>query len=464
MPDVERIQTRFAPAWKARRSEIEVLADRADEKHNKAERIGVIHDTTSFKGIRFPRTAAATEHGFEVRMRQVLIQQAVRRTMRDGSCLERVAQTIMEHLGVPSPWHPDQPHLAEWQAFSTREILFSIDQSVEARNMAQKQAAKHKSMLAKDGDDDADTMSKAKIVIEDLGGAPADLDDDDHPEEATAAKHELHMTTSIIQRVLSRTAGWKTCTNMHKEMQRVAAIFGTELDDAIKPFHVQQHDNKAMGITIHEALQHQKTTAESMRQPQDTEVPHELNEACAQVQMLTEEAAELLQSIPTDIAADGPVAFAKHLVDAAALNQDQRAPVALIAKEMQMAWERQGKPRHMDPVGRILWMLLIGGGGCGKSRIVNLVLTALFLQFCGPRGCVRNPRQDTTCRGQARRRLPEHDELALWNCSPASARIPLGIMWSVDYRRSTPGSSRVVSCSRPAQLLWARSCPRSGVV
>ena len=311
----------------------------------------------------------------------------------------------MEHLGVPSPWHPDQPHLAEWQAFSTREILFSIDQSVEARNMAQKQAARHKSMVAKDGDDDADTMPRARIVIEDLGGAPADLDAEDHPEETTAAKHKIQMTTSIIQRVLSRTTERDAAgqvgrpKDMHKEMQRVAAIFGTELDDAIKPFHVQPHDNKAMGITIHEALQHQKTTAESMRQPQDTEVPHELNEACAQVQMLTEEAAELLQSIPTDIAADGPIAFAKHLVDAATLNQDQRAPVALIAKEMQMAWEKQGKPRHMNPVGRILLMLLLGGGGCGKSRIVNLVLTALFLQFWGPRGCVKAAPSNKAARG-----------------------------------------------------------------
>ena len=154
------MQTRFAPAWKARRYELEVLADRAAKKHNKAKRIGVIHDTTSFKGVRMPRTAAATEHVFEVRMRQVLIQQAVLHTMKGGNCLERVMQKLMEHLGIPSPWHPDQPHLAEWQAFSTREILFNIDQSVEARNMAQKQAAKHKSMLAKDGDDDADTMQR----------------------------------------------------------------------------------------------------------------------------------------------------------------------------------------------------------------------------------------------------------------------------------------------------------------
>ena len=51
----QRVVTRFAPAWKARRYELEVLADRAADKHDKAMRIGVIHDTTAFKGIRIQR-------------------------------------------------------------------------------------------------------------------------------------------------------------------------------------------------------------------------------------------------------------------------------------------------------------------------------------------------------------------------------------------------------------------------
>ena len=54
-PDATRVQTRFAPAWKARRYEIEVLADRAAEKHDRAMRIGVIHDTTSYKPMLTPR-------------------------------------------------------------------------------------------------------------------------------------------------------------------------------------------------------------------------------------------------------------------------------------------------------------------------------------------------------------------------------------------------------------------------
>ena len=408
-PGAQRVQTRFAPAWKARRYELEVLADRAAEKHDRAMRIGVIHDTTSFKSIRIPRNASApdssTERVFDLKMRQVLIQQTVLNTMGHGSCLERVMQKLMECLACPVPWHPDQPHLAEWQAFSTREILFNLDQSVEARNMAQKQAAKHKSLLTKDGEEDEDTMSRPKIVIEDLGGAPADVDDEAHPEDATHSKHELSMPTSIITRVLARTAERDAAgqvgrpKDMHKEMQRVAAIFGTELDDIMKPFQVQQHDNQAMGIAIHEALQHQKTTAETMRQQQVTEMPCEQKEALAEFRALTQEALEVLQSIPTDLAVSGPVAFAEHLVRAATLNQDQRAPVALVAKEMQTEWEKQGKPQHMKPHGKILRMLLLGGGGCGKSRIVNLVFTALFLQFWGPRGCVKAAPSNKAARG-----------------------------------------------------------------
>ena len=106
-PNAKRMETRFAPAWKARRSELEVLADRAQMKHGGAERIGVFHGTTSFKGGRAPRTAsapdAAAEHAFNVRLRQVLAQQLALRTLTDSNCLERVVATLMERLAIPLP-------------------------------------------------------------------------------------------------------------------------------------------------------------------------------------------------------------------------------------------------------------------------------------------------------------------------------------------------------------------------
>ena len=55
------------------------------------------------------------------------------------------------------------------------------------------------------------------------------------------------------------------------------------------------------------------------------DLPPEQIESQAEPQVLTQEAVNLLQSIPTDLAAEGPVAFAKHLVQAATLNKDQQA-------------------------------------------------------------------------------------------------------------------------------------------
>ena len=41
-------------------------------------------------------------------------------------------------------------------------------------------------------------------------------------------------------------------------------------------------------------------------------------------------------------------------------------------------------------VGRRLRLLFFGGGGCGKTRIINAVLAKLFRRFYGPKGLVLN--------------------------------------------------------------------------
>ena len=152
-----------------------------------------------------------------------------------------------------------------------------------------------------------------------------------------------------------------------------------------------------------QALEQQRAAAEAMRReqqgdpPETSEQPRATSEPDAT--LLTEAAVELLQSISdklVEASAQGPAAVAKQLAQAAELNRDQLGAVALIACDMQVAWEAQGKPQRMKQTGRILRMLLLGGGGCGKTRIINLVLTALFLMFWGPRGCVKTAPSTTS--------------------------------------------------------------------
>ena len=414
-PTRKRIQARFEPAWKMRRWELEMLADRGYAKQQAGKRIGVIHDTTSLREIKIPRAEAdaqrTDEQCFELRMQQILIQQLVRaqhcKNRNSGGCIERVMERIMELAHVPCPWHAEQPHLAEWQAVSTREILMNLDSCVDARNLAQKQAAKHKSRLAAEAEDEWGDNGKAKIVIEDLGGSPADLDEEELPAEAPRTKYELPLVRSSIERILSRKKERVRCVvgrpkEMHKEMQKVAAIFGTELDAIMTPFRVASRQNKRIGPNLSEALQQQADTAESNRLHQEGDAQEEVRPAAemeAEARVLSAEAEALLRNIPEGTAEKGPIAFAFELAKAATLNADQLAPVALIAHDMQKAWEAQGKPARMKPMDRLIRMLILGGGGCGKSRIINLVLTPLFVQYWGPRGCVKAAPSNKAARG-----------------------------------------------------------------
>ena len=84
----------------------------------------------------------------------------------------------------------------------------------------------------KHGDNDEETMSKPKIVIEDLGGVPADFDDEAHPEDATDAKRMFHSQTRAISDKLyvvitkntriSATSGGFVATGRHQNPPPVA--------------------------------------------------------------------------------------------------------------------------------------------------------------------------------------------------------------------------------------------------
>ena len=214
------------------------------------------------------------------------------------------------------------------------------------------------------------------MYIEDLGGAPADLEDEEEePEDGRSSKHSLRVNAEHVEKILTRKmerdAAKRPGRNkdMHTEMLRVADIFGATIDGCMKPFRMQATENKNLGASLNAALEHQKMVAEKVRQQQESEMPSESFEPEdkeEEVRLLTEEATLLLQKMDPDVASDGPIAVAKYLVTEATLNRDQRGPVALIANDMHEAWVKQGRPQRMEPVGRILRMLLIGGGGCGK--------------------------------------------------------------------------------------------------
>ena len=98
----------------------------------------------------------------------------------------------------------------------------------------------------------------------------------------------------------------------------------------------------------------------------------------------------------------GPAALAWKLATDAQLNRDQLRAVALVVDVMQQEFDRmlsenpelfnavanslETNVAILPLVGVLTRLLLVGGGGCGKSRIINKVLTPLLRAFYGRYG------------------------------------------------------------------------------
>ena len=114
--------------------------------------------------------------------------------------------------------------------------------------------------MTEDEDDGGWTRSGPKLVIEDFGAPPADDDLAGVPDNISDQKHRLQLPPAKVMRLLARSAEREMAgqvgrpREMHKEMQRVAAVFGAVLDSAAQPLTVKHHDKRAPGSTIHQDI------------------------------------------------------------------------------------------------------------------------------------------------------------------------------------------------------------------
>ena len=114
------------------------------------------------------------------------------------------------------------------------------------------------------------------MYIEDLGGAPADFEneEEEEPEDGRSSKYTLRLDAEHVEKILTRRMEREAAKQQgrhketHVEMQRVADIFGATIDDCMTPFRVQACENKNLGTSLNAALAHQKMMAEKVRQQQ----------------------------------------------------------------------------------------------------------------------------------------------------------------------------------------------------
>ena len=404
----------------------------------KARRFETLHDTTLWKVHKPTRVLQSTgssqvdadtaETKATRRMLQIDIQRWIRsitRYLRENASAEspcnygyaeRIVHQILSFLGCPL-WHEDQLHLAEWQALQQIEYLFNLTLSVDAKNIALEKLKAHKrgTNVHAEATDLPEPMNRPRNADDDelQDVADAHLVMDELPQDDKTKGVVLPVTDkAALLRLLSREVE-VALARQPGQGRREALQCMREASDAYQtPEHSQTNatDPSVFGASEHRkqaALARHRQCLQKLREGSGDAPVGEIETEDAKQASSNEAGVALVTDEDLSCAPMSTMKFAKYLCDAAELTTEQRGPVALIARDMQDAYETEvarraslterqmqaegiGASEHitLPRKGRRLRLLLYGGGGCGKTRIINCVLAKLFRRFYGEKGLV----------------------------------------------------------------------------
>ena len=438
----------FRSSWRARESEILTLALRANEKKAQARRLETIFDTTLckvYKGEAGNGDGAGEHIGGDPRSKkilQVVLQHFFRQLIRrhreaasaESPCIygypERIISGILDFHGPGmNIWHKEQLALAEFQALQQLEFLFNLTLNTDAKNLALEKLKAHKKSSAADGEARVDHEPVHMLNPgEEIADIVGDLDPLP-PEEEVIEGATLEPITdeAVLLRLLKRTEMVELAKRPGQgrregaqNMREASDAFGTPQHlrsegNEVSKFGASEHDKQAALAQHHELLerlraQAENLTAEGDAGEADAPEPRE-EEREADVEIMAEDGE--------DLSSLGPVAYAKMLCDKAGLTLEQRGPVALIAREMQSAYEAEQERRAklteqqrqklanevggqalLPLAGRLMRILIFGGGGCGKTKIIVEVLRPLFRRLWAPGLCAHGVLEQGSTAGQ----------------------------------------------------------------
>ena len=181
--------------WKARRAEIEVLAQQATNLSNDAKRIPVLADTHLLRGFHFSGAAQSLYHLF-VCLTQMWIQ-------KEGRALPPFAPLVLAYLGIPCH-HAHQMSLAQFSAYHLRDVIYNLDMLSIARTTKLSTESKDK---AEDEDLGESRENVANVETEFYGGETnggEELEDEDPTDLGWTPRHRLQHDELV--KILVRSA------------------------------------------------------------------------------------------------------------------------------------------------------------------------------------------------------------------------------------------------------------------
>ena len=375
---------RFRTAWKARRAQLEVEARKADAKIGIMKKLPVLCDCTTF------RCQEGVKYSADVLLLcQVVYSGFERRHAMGAPYFYSTVACIGAYCDCSPIFAPEQLHLSEFVAHRTRDMVLRLDLHTEARNTAVQVAQK---LAAETVEDDAASVGSDQdrilVEVENVGGDGVSEGEEQEAggeeqtmERGVSLSTHMALNPDAVRGHLLQTSLLTTAADAVKFMLEVETAMSSKFDVCRNSFPITSHENWQPGVSLQEALSQQNRQVELYRQ-QDTADDTLLSEDAVSAFPSLEASARV---VSVEERQRGPAVVAKCLAEEASLNRDQLGFVAMIAVTLQSAWEALPASAHgMLPKNETMFRcLLIGGGGCGKTRIINRVLRPLFSAFFG---------------------------------------------------------------------------------
>ena len=385
----------FQRAWRLRRSELDVLAARADARRAASRKWLVLADTTLFAEVKEPQ--AEIDAGENTKS---LLQRFCRQRLHKNMCAQG-ARFILAFLGFPCKWHEEQCTLAEYCAYVARDVVAHIDLAAEARVKKPRRAPEHADSEEPDTDtDDGGARARQEVELVDIGGGADDIADgheDDVP-PGEICRFPLHDVTKAVACCLQQQDIASISTKTRKsqadlDLKHLAETYDTLLSQnfgfkATAASGAVQGYGKAHQDMV--ALQ-KKTIALAKKQAGDAKAEED-GETAGDHDSIASGAAQPAapELVPLPLAMRGPAAVALKLLKDAKCTEEQMDAVALLALSLQRRFDaRPDKSTVRLPVAtaannhRAVWL---GGGGVGKTRTLSMVVQPLAETYFGPDG------------------------------------------------------------------------------
>ena len=410
--------------WKARRSEIEVLAKQATDLSHDAKRIPVLADTTLVRGFQ-SGSAARPAHPLQTGARTSPGHSAARPLQspptwgfllcctqiwmqKGGGPCPPFARTVLEYMGN-SIYHPHQLSLAQFSAYHLREIIYNLDMIAIARSTKLTATAKEKA--EDETTEDAKDAAGPLIETEFHGGEQADEpDNDDGVGDSWRPMFFLPLDrlTAILSRhsevAAARKKGRKSAAVI--QMKLFDDSFHTVLNTPMRAANTPQKAqlSYAQPHSFAGAMLHQDAILKEMQTVQKGDEPEKDPETEIGMAVLynLQRRSRSAEWISLETALGGPAFVAKLLIKKLQdgrskpgkpyrVNAEQLECTALFVAALDKAFSKrpdESKP-WLHPAEVLMTILTDGGGGCGKTTLAVEVILPLLEAYYQPEGVLR---------------------------------------------------------------------------